>query len=185
MGQGGYPELELIKIDSFRGGYELERYSYRCDRLRCTRQIISLLQPRSRFLRSLQPRPGCSRDIGADRAGGGPGLVAPGLALTPGGVRYWSCSVKNAWRGEVLGWVKGLGVLQCPKLLSACGKMKHSRDAFFLQREILKIALNLLGFMHISGLTDRRGSVRRLGARTVLATKQTVAPWVQQHRSLL
>lgn len=87
------------------------------------------------------------------------GLVAPGLALPPGGVRYWSCSVKNTRGGEVLGWVKGLGVPQRPKFLSACGKTKRSRDAFFLQREILKIALNLLGFMHISGLTDCRGSV--------------------------
>lgn len=85
MGQGGYPELELIKIDSFRGGYELERYSYRCDRLRCTRQIISLLQPRSHFLHSLQPRPGCSRDIGADRAGGGPGAGGSWLGFAPRG----------------------------------------------------------------------------------------------------
>lgn len=100
IGLGGSPELELIKIDSFRGGDELERCCYRCGQalVHGANYLLAAAQfPRPPQPPALTPAQGQILEK-IDR-----GLVAPALAFAPGGVCYWSFIRKNTLGGEGLG----------------------------------------------------------------------------------
>lgn len=100
MGLGGSPELELIKIDSFRGGDELECCCYRCGQALV--HGANYLPAAARFLHPPQP-PALTPAQGQISEKIDRGLVAPALAFAPGGVRYWSFIGKNTLGGEGLG----------------------------------------------------------------------------------
>lgn len=100
IGLGGSPELELIKIDSFCGGDELERCCCRCGQALV--HGADYLPAAAWFSCPPQP-PALTLAEGQMLEKTDQGLVAPALPFVPQGVQYQSFIGKNTLGGAGLG----------------------------------------------------------------------------------
>lgn len=143
IGLGGSPELELIKIDSFRGGDELERCCYRCRQARV--RGANYLPAAAPFPRPPQP-PALTPAQGQILEKIDRGLVAPASAFAPRGSSLLELHGENhsekkrIWAGA--GGAQSLGPIRGCRASSAFsdlhpgarGKMKRNGNAFFSEK---------------------------------------------------